>query len=93
MTYKLKDYTRYKRAYVRGSKSHTERMLEYNTRTLLRQMPNGHLYRITAGGKKVLKSNERDRNTGRHTHHNYNRAKNYDYEYNDNEGTRNEKSE
>jgi hypothetical protein len=56
--YKLKDVSRFKRVYVRGSKTHAERIIDHNARTLLKQMPNGHLYRIAANGKIVPKNME-----------------------------------
>lgn len=39
-----------------SSKSHTERILELNARTLLREMPNGNQFRITSNGRIVKKT-------------------------------------
>ena len=46
--------------FLRGSKTHTQRVLELNARTLLDQMPNGNEFRITSSGRIVKKNNWRD---------------------------------
>lgn len=53
---KLKEKDQYKTVFLRGSKSHTERILELNARTLLREMPNGNQFRITSNGRIVKKT-------------------------------------
>lgn len=51
----LKDVQKYKRIYIRGSKSFIERTMENNIRMLLKQVPDGHLYRLTGSGKIIPK--------------------------------------
>ena len=58
----------YGRVYIRSSKSHVERLLELNTKTILSELPNGHLYRVSANGRILKKdnaSNNRNQNTAR----------------------------
>ena len=49
----LKQSLFYKKVYIRGSKTHTERILELNAKTLLSELPNGNQYRVTANGRIV----------------------------------------
>ena len=51
----LKQSLFYKKVYIRGSKTHTERILELNAKTLLSELPNGNQYRVTANGRIVKK--------------------------------------
>ena len=51
----LKDSPGYAKVFLRSSKSHMERIQEYNTRQLLDLIPNGKQYRITAHGKMIKK--------------------------------------
>lgn len=46
----------YKRVYVYGSKTHTERILELNAKTLLSEFPNGNQFRVTGNGRIVKKT-------------------------------------
>ena len=48
---KLKQSQSYKNVYMHGSKTHTERILELNAKTLLSELPNGNQYRVTANGQ------------------------------------------
>ena len=52
---KLKQSQSYKNVYMHGSKTHTERILELNAKTLLSELPNGNQYRVTANGRIVKK--------------------------------------
>ncbi|CAG2237923.1 unnamed protein product [Mytilus edulis] len=56
--HKLKDVGYYKHVYIQSSKSRIERLIETNTRTILRELPQGKSYRVTANGKILKKSNE-----------------------------------
>lgn len=47
----LKDTMDYKRVFLKSCKSHAERIIELNARTLLRQMPDGHNFRVAANGR------------------------------------------
>ena len=58
----LKKSRTFKSVYLRSSKSHTERILELNAKTLLSELPNGNLFRVTANGRIVMKDNS-DTNT------------------------------
>ena len=49
----LKDTQTYKNVYIRGSKSHVERLIELNTYTLLQELPFGEHYRITGSGRLI----------------------------------------
>ena len=53
----LKNTREFKNVYLRSSKTHTERILELNAKTLLSQLPNGNQYRVTANGRIVKKDN------------------------------------
>ena len=52
---KLKQSQSYKNVYMHGSKTHTERIIELNAKTLLSELPNGNQYRVTANGRIVKK--------------------------------------
>ena len=54
----LKQSEQFKNVYMRGSKTHTERILELNAKTLLSELPNGNQYRVTANGRIVKKRSE-----------------------------------
>ena len=45
--------------YLRSSKSHTDRLVETNFKTLLHEMPNGNSYCL-AGNRRILKKSESD---------------------------------
>lgn len=48
---KLKDNTKYSRVYIKSSKSRAERLMESNTRAILKNLPNGHNLRLGANGR------------------------------------------
>lgn len=50
---------KYKNVFLRGSKTHTERLLELNARTLLNELLHGKDFRITSNGRIVKKTLER----------------------------------
>lgn len=56
--HKLRNSTNFKNIYLRSSKSHVERMFEINTRTLLKELPHGSSYRLTANGRIIKKTTE-----------------------------------
>ena len=58
----LKKSRTFENVYLRSSRSHTERILELNAKTLLSELPNGNLFRVTANGRIVKKDNS-DTNT------------------------------
>ena len=43
----------YSSVFLRSSKSHTERLLELNTKTFLNEIPIGRNFRVTANGRIV----------------------------------------
>ena len=47
----LKEKAPYKEVYINSSKSHAERLIELNARTLLRQLPQGSNFRVDANGR------------------------------------------
>ena len=47
----LKDNTTYAQVFLKSSKSHAERLIELNTRALLRELPHGHNFRLDANGR------------------------------------------
>jgi hypothetical protein len=53
------DIRQYKNLRLRSSKSHLERLHEQNTRTLLRETPNGSNYIISSNGRVIKKSTTR----------------------------------
>ena len=52
---KLRNCPEFSKVYLRSSKTHTERLLELNAKTLLKEMPNGDDFRVTASGRIVKK--------------------------------------
>jgi hypothetical protein len=52
---RLQEYPAFNKVFIRGSKSYSERMMERNTRMLLKSIPDGDKYRLTSNGKLVLK--------------------------------------
>lgn len=58
---KLREVDAYKTEFIRSSKSHTERLIELNARTLLNEIPNGNQFRITSNGRIVKKRPESDK--------------------------------
>jgi hypothetical protein len=55
---KLLDSEYFKKVFIRSSKTHTERIVELNARTLLKQMPNGHRFRIAGNGRIIERKTE-----------------------------------
>ena len=53
---KLREHDTYKSIFLRSSKSHTERLIELNARTLLNQIPQGNQFRITSNGRIIKKT-------------------------------------
>ena len=51
----LKTTKLYNKVSIFGSKTHTERILELNAKTILNEIPNGNAYRVTANGRIVKK--------------------------------------
>lgn len=52
---KLREIEKFKTVFLRSSKTHTERLIELNARTILNEMPHGKQFRITANGRIVKK--------------------------------------
>ena len=61
----------YRRVYLRSSKPHAERLREINFRTLLRELPNGHRYRL-AGNGRIIPRVQDDGSTNRTVNRPYN---------------------
>ena len=55
---KLKDTVEFKRVYLEGAKSHVERLIEINTRALLRELPQGRTYRVAGNGRLLRRQNQ-----------------------------------
>ena len=55
--HKLRQSTDYRSVYLRSSKSYVERMIELNMHTLLKELPQGAQYHMTASGR-IVKKNE-----------------------------------
>jgi molecular chaperone GrpE (heat shock protein) len=47
----------YQRVYIRSSQTHTERLLQLNTKTILKELGAEEKYRLTGSGRLVLKAN------------------------------------
>ena len=59
--HKVKEKEGYRNVYIRGSKTHVERLVELNFRTLLDDIPNGHnKYTMTANGRLVKRNTDDD---------------------------------
>ena len=61
----LRGTTDYNTVYLRSSKTHTERLIELNARTILSELPNGNTFRITANGR-IVKRAPRNMDTDAH---------------------------
>lgn len=61
--WKLKDSENFKRVFLKSSKSHAERLIELNTRAILRHLPGGNDYRIDANGR-IRPRTQPDQQTG-----------------------------
>ena len=57
--HELKDQQRFRKVFIQSSKSHVERLLELNARTLLRELPTGKSFRVTANGR-IKKKQDND---------------------------------
>ena len=55
---KLSGNTAYARVFIRGSQSHTDRLIHLNTNTLLNELGLNDRYRVAANGRLVLKSDD-----------------------------------
>lgn len=55
----LKNGGKIQNLFMRGSKTHTERFLELNARTLLKELERGKYFRITSNERIVKKTPER----------------------------------
>lgn len=53
---KLRDSDRFQRVYVSSAKSHAERLLDYNFRTLLREIPAGKDFYLAGNGRLMKRS-------------------------------------
>ncbi|CAC5399192.1 unnamed protein product [Mytilus coruscus] len=58
--HKLKNSEIHSRVFIQGAKSHIERLLEKNARTILRELPQGKSYRISGNGRILKKSTDND---------------------------------
>jgi hypothetical protein len=54
---RLRETEKYRNVFLRGSKTHTERLLELNARTLLNELPHGKDFRVAANGRIIRKTN------------------------------------
>ena len=55
---KLAESTEFRRTYLRSSKSHVERLVDINFRTILREIPGGDQYRLTGSGRVIKKTRQ-----------------------------------
>ena len=55
---KLRDSVEFKRVYLEGAKSHVERLIEINTRAILRELPQGRAYRVAGNGRLLRRQNQ-----------------------------------
>lgn len=53
---KLKDHDNYRRVYVSSAKSHAERRMDFNLRTLLREIPTAKDYYLSGNGRLIKRS-------------------------------------
>lgn len=73
---KLRDHPNdsYRKVYIRSAKSHTDRLIELNFKTLLREFPNGKDYYVTGSGRLTRRDdrgNWNDRPTQRGSERGY----------------------
>ena len=57
---RLENNERYAKVYVRAAKSHAERLIEINFRTILSQIPSGKHYFVTGNGRVMKRNNAAD---------------------------------
>ena len=50
---KIKDHDETKRVFIAKMKSHEERLIELNFKSILRELPNGNNYRMTGSGRLI----------------------------------------
>ena len=55
---KLTNHATYSRVFIRGSQSHTDRLIQLNTNTLLNELGLNDRYRVAANGRLVPKSDD-----------------------------------
>lgn len=60
----IRNVEKYKPVFIRSSKSHTERLIELNARTMLSELPHGNQFRITSNGRIVKKTPSTQREHG-----------------------------
>lgn len=60
----IRNVEKYKTVFIRSSKSHTERLIELNARTMLSELPHGNQFRITSNGRIVKKTPSTQRERG-----------------------------
>jgi hypothetical protein len=60
----VKDSVKYKNCFLKSSKSHVERLIELNARTILRNLPDGKSLRVDANGriKQRIQQDQQDAN-------------------------------
>ena len=51
--------TAYRRVYIRSSQSHSDRLMQKNFQTLLKELPCGDMFRMTSAGK-LFKNNDQE---------------------------------
>ena len=61
---KLMDNSNYSRVFIRGSQSHTDRLIQINTNTLLNELGLNDKYRVAANGRLVLNNNAQQHGYG-----------------------------
>ena len=49
----LKDCEEFSHTYLKGAKTHAERLIDHNFREILKEIPNGGRYRFTGSGRLV----------------------------------------
>jgi DNA-binding Lrp family transcriptional regulator len=52
----------YKKVFLRSAQTHAERVMDHNTRIMLREMGVEQKYRVSGNGKMIARSDERDNN-------------------------------
>ena len=59
----LKEVQGFERVFLRSSKTHAERLMDVNFRTILSEIPRGNTFRITGNGRIVKQTEVNDRAT------------------------------
>ena len=60
----VKEHDDYKQVFIARMKSHEERLIELNFKTMLNHMPDGNKFRFTGSGRMVSKDDNRDGRDG-----------------------------